>query len=88
MSLRMIALIIILIAAVVLLLANRLRPDVIALGVALALGLTGVVTPEESLSGFSHPAMLTLIALFAITQGLTQRRDATDHVGVVAAWER
>ena len=73
MSLRMIALIIILIAAVVLLLANRLRPDVIALGVALALGLTGVVTPEESLSGFSHPAVLTLIALFAITQGLTQR---------------
>lgn len=73
MSLRMITLGIILIAAVVLLLANRLRPDVIALGVALALGLTGVVTPEESLSGFSHPAVLTLIALFAITQGLTQR---------------
>ena len=49
---RMIPLLIILLAAVALLLANRLRPDVIALGVALALGLTGVVTPEESLSGF------------------------------------
>jgi len=72
----MIALIVILGVAVVLLLANRLRPDVIALGVALALGLTGVVTPEESLSGFSHPAVLTLIGLFAITQGLT-RRGAT-----------
>ena len=73
MPVSMIALIIILLTAVVLLLANRLRPDVIALGVALALGLTGVVTPEESMSGFSHPAVLTLIALFVITQGLTKR---------------
>ena len=76
MPFRMIPLLIILLAAVALLLANRLRPDVIALGVALALGLTGVVTPEESLSGFSHPAVLTLIALFIITQGVT-RRGAT-----------
>ena len=72
----MIALIVILVAAVILLLANRLRPDVIALAVALALGLTGVVTPEESMSGFSHPAVLTLMALFIISQGVT-RRGAT-----------
>lgn len=72
----MTGLIIILLVAVCLILSNRLRPDVVALGVALSLGLLGIITPEESLSGFSHPATLTLMALFVITQGVT-RRGAT-----------
>ena len=72
----MTALIIILVVAVALLLSNRLRPDVIALSVALALTLTGVTTPEASLSGFSHPAVITLMALFIVTQGVT-RHGAT-----------
>lgn len=57
-------------AALVLILSNRLRTDVIALLVLLALGLTGVVSPDEAISGFSRPAVITIISLFIITRGL------------------
>ena len=43
-----IILIAITVAALVLILSNRLRPDVIALLVLLALAITGVVTPEQA----------------------------------------
>jgi di/tricarboxylate transporter len=56
--------------ALVLILTNRLRSDLTAILVLLALALTGVVTPEEAFSGFSRPAVLTIISLFIITRGL------------------
>ena len=63
-------LIFITLAAVVLILSNRVRPDVIALLVLLALGFSGVVTAEQALSGFSRSAVITIIGLFIITRGL------------------
>jgi di/tricarboxylate transporter len=63
-------LIIITFAALLLILSNRMRPDMIAIIVLLALAFTGVVTPEEALSGFSRSAVITIICLFIITRGL------------------
>ena len=57
-------------AALVLILTNRLRTDVIALLVLLALAITGVVTPDQAISGFSRSAVITIISLFIITRGL------------------
>ncbi len=57
-------------AALALILFSRLRTDVIALMVLLSLGITGVVSPEEAISGFSRPAVITIISLFIITRGL------------------
>ena len=49
---------------------NRIRPDVAAILVLLALALTGLVTPQEAISGFSRTAVITLIGLFIITESL------------------
>ncbi|MEO8395876.1 MAG: SLC13 family permease, partial [Chloroflexota bacterium] len=65
-----IILIIITIATLVLILFSRLRTDVIAILVLLSLALTGVVTPDQAISGFSRSAVITIISLFIITRGL------------------
>ncbi len=56
----------ILVAAVVLFITEWLRVDVVALGVVVALMLTGVLSTGEALSGFSNSAVLTIAALFIV----------------------
>ena len=58
--------------AIAALLTERLRPDVVALVAVLALGVTGVLTPQETLSGFSRPAVITLLGLFMLAEGLSR----------------
>ncbi|HMO81921.1 MAG TPA: SLC13 family permease [Pyrinomonadaceae bacterium] len=48
------------------------RPDVVALGVTLVLLLSGTVTLEEGFSGFSNPAVITVIAMFILSYGLVR----------------
>jgi di/tricarboxylate transporter len=50
----------ILAAAVTLFVSEKLRVDMVAMMVLAALGLTGLVTPEEAFSGFSSPAVITV----------------------------
>jgi di/tricarboxylate transporter len=57
-------------AALALIVSNRLAPDLVALLVLLALGLSGLLTPEQALAGFSSPAVITIIGLFVITGAL------------------
>lgn len=59
-----------LLASVVLFILNKPRMDVVALLVILALPLSGILTLEETLSGFSAPSVLLIAALFVIGQGL------------------
>lgn len=59
-----------LLASVVLFILNKPRMDVVALLVILALPLSGILTLEETLSGFSDPSVLLIAALFVIGQGL------------------
>jgi di/tricarboxylate transporter len=65
-----IILLIIIVAALVLIMSNRIRPDVTAILVLLVVALTGLVTPQEAISGFSRSAVVTLIGLFIITESL------------------
>lgn len=67
-------------AAVVLLLSGRLRADLIAILVMLALGLTGVITVQQAFSGFSRSAVITIIAIFILAEGL-ERSGATEVLG-------
>lgn len=71
---------IILLVAVALLLSDRLRSDLVALLVVVALGLSGVLTPQEAFSGFSRSAVVTILAIFILTEGL-RRSGVTDRVG-------
>ena len=59
-------------AAALLLVTERLRPDLTALLVLLTLNLTGVLTPEEAFSGFSQAAVITILSTFILTAGLEQ----------------
>jgi di/tricarboxylate transporter len=71
---------VILAAALILFLSNRLPADLVALLVVVALGLTGVLTPQEAFSGFSRSAVITIIAIFVLTEAL-QRTGVTEQVG-------
>ena len=55
---------------VVLFASDRLRMDVIAVGVILALMLGGVLDPREALGGFGDPLVILIAALFVIGEGL------------------
>ncbi len=67
-------------AAIALLLTERLRADLVALLVVVALGTTGVLTSEETFSGFSRSAVITLLAIFILAAGL-ERAGVTHSVG-------
>lgn len=67
-------------AAIVLLLTERLRADLVALLVVVALGASGVLTSEETFSGFSRSAVITLLAIFILAAGL-ERTGVTRRVG-------
>ena len=71
---------IILAAALVLFLWNRIPADLVALLVVVALGVTGVLTPQEAFSGFSRSAVITIMAIFILTEAL-ERAGVTEQAG-------
>jgi len=68
----------ILAAVVVLFVVNRLPVEVVAVGSALLLYATGVLTMPQALAGFGDPAVILIGSLFVVSEGL----DATG----VTAW--
>jgi di/tricarboxylate transporter len=60
------------------------RPDVVALGVTLALLLSGTVEVAEGFSGFSNPAVITVVAMFILSAGLVRTGVADWIAGFVA----
>jgi len=74
-SLHEIILLVITGIALSLIMSNRVRADLVALLTLLALGMSGVIAPDQALAGFSRPAVLTIVGLFVITEAL-------DRVGI------
>jgi di/tricarboxylate transporter len=66
MTAEMVITIIILIVAIVLFITEWLRVDVVAMLVLLALVLTGILTTEEAVAGFSSTAVLSIGFLFVV----------------------
>lgn len=60
----------ILLVAILLFLSDRVRPDLVALLVAISLGVSKVLTPQETFSGFSRSAVFTLMGIFIMAEGL------------------
>lgn len=73
-----VATLVILVLAVVAFVSNRVPIGVVAIGVALALFFTGVLTLPQALAGFGDPTVLFIAALFVVSESL----DATG----VTAW--
>lgn len=63
---------VILLTAVGLFLSDRVRVDLVALLVLIALTIANIITPAEAIAGFSNPAVITVWAVFIISGGLAQ----------------
>ena len=60
----------ILAGAVVLFASGRVRPDVVAILVVLALNLSGVLTIQEAVAGFGQPVVVLIAAVSIVGEGL------------------
>ncbi|VDY33900.1 transporter, divalent anion:Na+ symporter (DASS) family [Morganella morganii] len=58
--------------AIVLFTTNKVRMDVVALLVITAFVLSGTLTVNEAVAGFSDPNILLIAALFVIGEGLVR----------------
>ena len=63
-----------------LLLSERLRADLVALLVVVALGVTGILHPREAFSGFASSAVVTIVSIFILTEAL-RVTGITDQAG-------
>ncbi len=70
---------VILLAALVLFFSEKVRMDIVALLVLVALAFTGLVTPTEAISGFSNAAVITVWAMFILSEGLTETGVAGNY---------
>lgn len=69
-----------LVIALVLFTTQWLRMDLVAMLMLCALALLGLVSPTEAVSGFSNPAVITVWAMFILSEGLT-RAGIADSIG-------
>jgi di/tricarboxylate transporter len=77
-----ILLLIVLLVVSGLLIYGRLRTDLIALCALVSVGLTGLVSPRDVFSGFSSSAVITILAISVISEGL-QETGVTRYLGRV-----
>ena len=68
------------VSAVILFATERLPADIVALIIMATLLLSGIITPEEAIGGFSNPATVTVGAMFILSAGL-YRTGAVNAVG-------
>ncbi len=62
----------ILVVSIALFVSDRLRVDVVALLVIVALVMTGLLSPQDAVSGFASPAVITVWAVFIISGAMVQ----------------
>jgi di/tricarboxylate transporter len=60
----------ILFSALILLATEKISVDRTAIGIMVALMLSGILTPPEAIAGFSNPAVITVAALFIVSEGM------------------
>lgn len=80
MSFDLVVVLVILAVTLGLFISNRLRLDLIAVASMLALVLSGVISTEEALAGFSHPLVLMIAGLFVVGAALF-RTGVADAMG-------
>jgi len=71
---------VILVAAMLLLITERLPVDLTSIGIIVALMLAGVLDPTEAVAGFASPAVITVGAMFLISKGMIR----TGAVGFIS----
>ncbi len=74
----------ILAVALVLFVTECIRMDLVALLVLSSLAVLGLVSPADAVGGFANPAVVTVWAMFIISEGLT-RAGISNQIGVQVA---
>ncbi len=69
-----------LVVTLFLLVTEKIPLDLTAIGIMAVLALAGILTPEEAVSGFAHPAVITVGAMFIISKGMV-RTGAVEFIG-------
>lgn len=62
----------IIVLALILFIAEWFPSDIVAIIITLLLTILGLVTPEESISGFSNSATITVMAMFILSAGIAR----------------
>ena len=60
------------VGAVALFFSGRIRLDLTAALVIIALALSGILTPAEAVSGFGNPLVMLIAGLFIVSEGLSR----------------
>jgi len=76
----------ILVATLVLLVSGKLAIDITALGIMVALMITGILTPQEAVAGFANPAVITVGAMFLISRALIRTGSVEFIAQRVVRW--
>jgi di/tricarboxylate transporter len=71
---------IVLIGVLVLLMTEKITVDRTAIGIMVVLALSGILAPKEVVAGFANSAVITVAAMFLISQGLIR----TGAVGFIS----
>ncbi|MCO5135664.1 MAG: SLC13 family permease, partial [Phyllobacteriaceae bacterium] len=61
--------------------SDRLRPDIVALLVIVALILGGILPVSDALTGFGDPVVILIAGLFVVGEGLV-RTGVANRIGV------
>ncbi len=67
--------------AAILFISEKLRADLVAMLVLVALGLSGILTAREALAGFSSSAVITILGVFILTHAL-EKTGVTQTLGL------
>ncbi|HIU55369.1 MAG TPA: SLC13 family permease [Candidatus Gallibacteroides avistercoris] len=68
-----------LIAMLVILILDKMRPGLVLLSIVVFFLCAGILTPKEMLEGFSNKGMITVAMLFLVSEGIRQS-GALEHV--------
>jgi di/tricarboxylate transporter len=71
--------------ALVLFASEKVRADMVAIGVTLALMISGILTVEEGFLGFASPAVITVIAMFVLSAALVRTGVADSLANAILA---
>ena len=80
MTFEIVMTLVILLAAVILFVTEKLPVDLIALSIMVSLLAAGIVPVERGIAGFSNPATVTVGAMFVLSEGLF-RTGAVNFIG-------
>ncbi len=70
----------ILVAAMILLITEKIPVDLTSIGIIVVLATSGILTPTEAIAGFASPAVITVAAMFLISKGMIR----TGAVGYIS----